>query len=79
MIYKTDNQGKLNCRGTQSFVLKISLADIFPEIYRIVTINANHRAFDLHLPIQGAFEWRNKHCFRFEVDGEDLKGDLQEV
>ena len=49
----------------EQLVLKISLLDTEPEIWRRVEVHSGLTLDDLHIVIQNAFEWENSHMYQF--------------
>jgi hypothetical protein len=79
MIYYTDESGVFTYKGTEFIMLKISLDELSPKVYRVLTINANHTLHDLHFFIQGAFEWLVSETFHFDVDSHSIEKSLKNV
>lgn len=57
-------------RPQQLYVLRISLDDVRPEIWRTVRVPPDLTLGGLHWVIQFAMGWTNSHLHQFVVDGE---------
>jgi len=53
----------------QIFQLRISLADVTPEVWRRVAVPGGYTLDRLHRVIQYAMGWQNYHLHSFEIDG----------
>ena len=53
-------------------VLRITLKDTKPPIWREVLVASTTSLLTLHLTIQAAMGWWNAHLYEFEVDGERI-------
>jgi hypothetical protein len=49
----------------EQFVLKITLVDSDPTIWRRVEVHSGLTLDDLHIVIQSLFEWENAHLYQF--------------
>ena len=79
MIHYTDSNGIFSYQGTELIMLSISLNDLSPKVYRVLTINANHTLHDLHFFIQGAFEWLGSETYHFEVESNLKDKSLKDI
>jgi len=66
----------------QIFQLRISLADVMPEVWRRVALPGAYTLDRLHRVIQYAMGWQNYHLHSFEIDGNqygepDPEGELE--
>lgn len=52
-----------------AFVLRVTLREIEPPIWRSVTLPADMTLAELHEVLQIAFGWQNSHLHDFEVEG----------
>ncbi len=52
-----------------AFQLRIHLRDIEPEIWRRIIVPGSLTLAKLHLVIQGAFDWEDRHLHEFEIYG----------
>lgn len=53
-----------------AFTFKIKLeGSAKPPIWRSLKMDGSHTFLDLHLTIQGAFNWQNAHLFQFSPSG----------
>jgi hypothetical protein len=55
-----------------AYQFKVALRDIHPPIWRRIQVPGNYSLFDLHVAVQSAMGWsdRHLHVFRFESIGE---------
>ncbi|TMM33022.1 MAG: plasmid pRiA4b ORF-3 family protein [Actinobacteria bacterium] len=53
----------------QIFQIRISLADVTPEVWRRVAVPGGYTLDRLHRVIQYAMGWQNYHLHSFEIDG----------
>ncbi|MDE2481063.1 MAG: UPF0149 family protein [bacterium] len=60
--------------GKHVFDLRVSLRDISPEIWRLISVSADVTLEDLHRTIQGAFKWQNYHLHEFVIGGKLYDG-----
>src|SRR5947209_17016432 len=66
----------------QIFQLRISLADVTPEVWRRVAVPGAYTLDRLHRVLQYAMGWQNYHLHSFEIDGvqygePDPEGELE--
>lgn len=50
------------------FVLKLTVRDIEPPIWRRIRIRSGTSLSRLHLTIQALMEWENYHLYQFQID-----------
>ena len=53
-----------------SVILRIRLADIEPDIWRLVSVPADYTLAGLHFIIQAVMGWEDEHLHLFNIDGE---------
>ena len=53
----------------QIFQLRISLADVLPEVWRRVAVPGGYTLDRVHRVIQYAMGWQNYHLHSFEIEG----------
>ena len=53
-------------------VLRVTLKDTSPPIWRDVLAASAMSLHSLHMTIQAAMGWRNAHLYEFDVDGESI-------
>lgn len=75
----TDANGNFTYKGTEFILLNISLVDLAPNIYRVLTVNANHPLHDLHFFIQGAFEYFGSEAHNFGVEKSLCSKSLKDI
>ncbi|TVQ41640.1 MAG: plasmid pRiA4b ORF-3 family protein [Spirochaetaceae bacterium] len=51
------------------FVLKVTLQDIRPPIWRRVRVPGNYTLYELHMIIQDVMEWEDYHLHAFRING----------
>jgi hypothetical protein len=52
----------------QAYVLRVSIADTRPKIWRKVRVPENYTLGDLHVVLQIAFGWDNSHLHSFTIN-----------
>jgi len=61
--------------GEPILQLKIEMTGLHHEVWRRVLVPATANFMDLHLVIQGSFEWMNYHLFHFKAGGVTIDPD----
>ncbi|MDX7999725.1 plasmid pRiA4b ORF-3 family protein [Xenorhabdus sp. Reich] len=56
----------------QGLVIKVSLLEASPPVWRRIRISNQMSLSELHYVIQSAMGWENAHLFRFELNGIDI-------
>ena len=58
-----------NQNGTSIARVRIELADVEPKVVRVLEVPVALRLDRLHLAIQAAMPWGNRHLYQFEAGG----------
>jgi hypothetical protein len=63
----------------QDLVLRVSLRDIVPEIWRTVRVPREYTLAQLHRTLQLVFAWQDYHLHRFEIGGRRFEAPDEEA